>query len=75
MKRILIVVVIVFIAFLLVDLLWRDSHGHYAWSGIPAFYALFGLIGCVTVVLIAKWLGHHWLQKKDDYYDRNGGDE
>lgn len=39
------------------------------WSHIDGFYALMGFIGCVAIVMIAKWLGTHWLQRKEDYYD------
>ena len=75
MRRRLLVILIVLIALVFIDLLWRESHGHFAWSGIPAFYALLGLIGCVVIVLISKWLGHHWLQKKHDYYEEERLDE
>ena len=71
MKRTLLVIALVLIASALADVFWRDSYGYYAWSRIPAFYALFGLIGCVTIVLVSKWLGHMWLQKEQDYYDRS----
>ncbi len=75
MKRMLLVILIALIPFVLVDILLHESHGYPAGSGIPGFFALFGLVGCVTIVLISKWLGHNWLQRKDDYYDNNGVDE
>jgi len=39
------------------------------WSHINGFFAAFGLIGCAVIVMIAKWLGKYWLQRKEDYYD------
>jgi hypothetical protein len=39
------------------------------WSHVYGFFALLGFIGCAAIVIIAKWLGHYWLQRKDDYYD------
>jgi len=39
------------------------------WSHLYIFFALLGFIGCVALVYIAKWLGHYWLQRKEDYYD------
>jgi len=75
-KRILLIILIALTPVVLVDHLWRESYGYpFAWSRIPGFFALFGLIGCVAIVLISKWLGHYWLQKKEDYYDNNGVDE
>jgi hypothetical protein len=33
------------------------------------FFALLGFLGCVALIFVAKWLGHYWLQRKEDYYD------
>jgi hypothetical protein len=46
----------------------EGEHG-FAWTYFNGFYALLGFIGCVVMIYIAKWLGHYWLQKKEDYYD------
>lgn len=40
------------------------------WTGIPFFYALFGFVGCVIIVVFSKWLGKIGLQQKEGYYDR-----
>jgi hypothetical protein len=74
MKRILFITLIVLILSVLVDLLFYSGHG-FAWSNILGFFALFGFIGCIAIILISKWLGHHWLQRKEDYYDRKNSDE
>ncbi len=39
------------------------------WSHIRGFFALFGFLGCVAIVAVAKLIGHYWLQRKEDYYD------
>lgn len=75
MKRTLIAILTVLVLFVLLDLLWPDISHHYRWSDIPAFYALFGLIGCVAIVLVSGLLGRHCLERDDDYYDRKRGDE
>jgi hypothetical protein len=72
MKRIWIIIVSALVVFVLLDLLLRmGGHGEFVWSNIYGFFAVFGLIGCVALILVSKWLGHHWLQRKEDYYDRN----
>ena len=38
------------------------------WDGFTGFYALFELIACVTLVLIAKQM-RNILMRKEDYYD------
>ena len=45
------------------------GHEGFWWSPIPGFFALFGFIGCVAIVAVAKLVGHYWLQRKEDYYD------
>ena len=51
------------------------GHGDFPWSHIPGFFALFGFITCVAIVIISKLIGHYWLQRKEDYYDRNDDDD
>jgi len=38
------------------------------WEKIPAFYALYGFIACVILVVIAKVI-RKYLMRKEDYYD------
>ena len=47
-----------------------EEHGPAFWfSHLFGFFALLGFIGCAAIVIVAKWLGHYWLQRKEDYYD------
>ncbi|MCL0088732.1 hypothetical protein M1N87_02850 [Dehalococcoidia bacterium] len=44
----------------------------YFWfDGLPVFYSVFGLLGCILTIIICKTLGRHWLMKSEDYYDMN----
>lgn len=53
---------------LLVGDYFIPKHGHFPWEEAYAFYAVFGFIGCVSLIFIAK--GLRWLvQRKEDYYD------
>jgi hypothetical protein len=49
-------------------LFYHHIHIHFWWHRIPAFEVLYGLLGCLVLVLGAKWLGHAWLQRDADYY-------
>lgn len=31
---------------------------------------LLGLGGCVGIIVVSKWLGKVWLQRPEDYYER-----
>lgn len=61
----------------LVEFLLRNSlgHGEFPWSSIPGFFALFGFISCVLIIAVSKLLGHYWLQRKENYYDRDEDDK
>jgi hypothetical protein len=41
------------------------SHG---WENLPGFYAIYGFVACVLLVLIAKEM-RKLLMRKEDYYD------
>jgi hypothetical protein len=45
------------------------EHAHTAAEHIPAFWAAFGLLGCLLLVLIAKSFGHLGISTREDYYD------
>jgi hypothetical protein len=43
---------------------------HFFWEALPFFSALYGFVGCIVIILGSKALGHYWLQKKEDYYEK-----
>ena len=43
-------------------------HIAHSWEQVPGFYALYGFIACVLLVLVAK-LMRRVLMRKEDYYD------
>jgi hypothetical protein len=44
-------------------------HGETWWEGLPGFYAFYGFLACVALVLIAKNM-RRVLMRDEDYYDR-----
>ncbi|MGD2185595.1 MAG: hypothetical protein PVI71_05680 [Desulfobacterales bacterium] len=47
---------------------FTPKHGHFPWEEAYGFYAVYGFVGCVSLIFIAK--GLRWLVKrKEDYYD------
>jgi membrane protease YdiL (CAAX protease family) len=44
------------------------KHPHFTVEALFGFYALFGFISCVVMVIFAKILGF-LIKRKDDYYD------
>jgi uncharacterized membrane protein YbhN (UPF0104 family) len=46
-------------------------HANFLWQEIPGFTAIYGFFGCITIIIVSKALGHHWLQKEEDYYEKH----
>ena len=51
-------------------ILFLHLHPHFWWEEIPVFSAVYGFVGCVFIIVASKALGHHWLQKEEDYYEK-----
>ncbi len=43
---------------------------HFFGDSIIGFWSLFGLIGCLGLIIVFKGLSHVWLEKEEDYYDK-----
>ena len=43
-------------------------HIYHSWENIPAFYAIYGFVGCSILVFVAKWM-RTFLMRDEDYYD------
>lgn len=43
-------------------------HVSHDWENLPGFYAIYGFVACVLLVLIAKQL-RKLLMRREDYYD------
>ena len=43
-------------------------HIGFSWEKIPAFYAIYGFVACVVLVVIAKEM-RKVIMRKEDYYD------
>ena len=50
-------------------LLLDKSYAHIALEHLPGFWSLFGLVGCVLLIVVAKGLGALVLLTREDYYD------
>ena len=45
------------------------EHAHTAAEHVPAFWAAFGLLGCLLLVILSKTFGHLGVSTREDYYD------
>jgi membrane protein YdbS with pleckstrin-like domain len=45
------------------------KHAYFPWEEWPEFYAIFGFVACVILVLVAKYVLRPLVKRKEDYYD------
>ena len=45
------------------------EHAHTGAEHWPGFWAVFGLVGCVVLILASKAFGHAGIMQRADYYD------
>ena len=54
----------------LLDALLVDKEHAHTWiEGLPGFWTLFGLVGCILLIILSKWFGHAGIMTREDYYD------
>lgn len=49
--------------------LFVTKEPHFSWERFPAFYATYGFVGCVGLVLGAKYILRTIVKRREDYYD------
>jgi len=45
------------------------KHGDFYWEDIPQFYAAYGLVACIVLVLVSKYVLRRLVKRREDYYD------
>jgi hypothetical protein len=57
------------LAEIVIPLLFHRAHGHFWFENLPAWGSLAGLISCVAIIVVSKFLGKVWLMRREDHYD------
>ena len=60
----------ILVLLILADFIIPRHEIHFFGDKIPGFWSLFGFISCVLIIVVSKWIGHHWLVRDEDYYDK-----
>lgn len=58
-----------FLVLLLVLDLFLVKHVNFQWENWPEFYAVFGFVACVALVLTAKYVLRPLVMRNEEYYD------
>ena len=45
------------------------EHAHTALERWPGFWALYGFVACVLIIILSKWYGHLGIMTREDYYE------
>ena len=53
----------------IVVLLVFPEENHFSFESWPAFGSIYGLVSCIAIILVSKFLGKIWLMRREDYYD------
>lgn len=48
---------------------FHGIHGHFWFEDLPAWGSLYGVLSCVMIIVVSKFLGKVWLMRREDYYD------
>ncbi|HZR20969.1 MAG TPA: hypothetical protein VFE51_27045 [Verrucomicrobiae bacterium] len=55
---------------IVLDAVFVDKeHAHTRLEHLPAFWSIFGFVGCVVIIIASKWFGHAGIMTREDYYD------
>jgi hypothetical protein len=67
-RKALLIIFVASLVFLLVIDFFIHKHPYFGWDGLPTFYAFYGFLGCVLLVVIAKNM-RRFIKREEDYYD------
>jgi hypothetical protein len=58
----------VLLVFLVIEF-FIHKHTYFRWEEWPGFYAVFGFVAFVVLILAAKYILRPIIKRKEDYYD------
>ena len=68
-RQLLAAVAIGLLVSLIAELMFVEHrHRLFLGSDLTLYWAGFGFLACVTIVIVSKWVGHAFLMKHDDPY-------
>lgn len=68
-KAVIVLLLVICAGLLLIDPLIPKDHVHFPWEAGFGFYAAYGFVSCVILVLIAKYVLRPLVMRKEDYYE------
>jgi hypothetical protein len=70
LKAVKLVCIAVLVLLAAADILFvSNDKAHTAAEHFPAFWSIFGFVGCVLIIILSKWFGHLGIMTREDYYE------
>lgn len=60
---------IVLLGITLLSVIAQFIEHHYWWEAIPGFFAVFGFVGSLVLMFVAKFCANLFIAQKPNYYD------
>jgi len=74
-RRVIVGLFGVCVFFVLLDVVFAfvgfDKHPYFQWEQWPGFYAVFGFVACVLLVLVSRYLLRPLVMRGEDYYEKS----
>jgi len=67
-KRFLVGFYTVLLALIIIEL-FIHKHTYFIWEEHSSFYATYGFVACVVLVLVAKYVLRPLVKRKENYYE------
>ncbi|MGB9710873.1 MAG: hypothetical protein ACPLZA_05205 [Thermodesulfovibrio sp.] len=58
-----------FIGILIIVDPFIHKHAYFGFDGYPCFYGAYGLVACILIVLVAKYILRPIVMRREDYYN------
>lgn len=68
LKKILTIFFSFLVLLLIVDP-FVHKHAFFGFDGMPSFYGAYGLVACILLVLVAKYILRPIVMRREDYYN------
>lgn len=53
---------------LIAEVVFAHPHVYFWWHSLLGFDIIYGFLGCMIIIVVSKFLGKAFLQRKEDYY-------
>lgn len=60
---------ILFLITLVLEFTYLADYDSHWWNSVPAFYAIFGFVGCIVIIYVAKFIAKKIVNRDINYYD------